>query len=106
MKIFLFLLCFFSFSFSDEKIYKLYKDSSWATYTMVHPLRIVNSTSKDFFGELKVSSIGIFTIMEVIVVADPRTFTCGIPFIDNYAMDIIEYHKHKEIKFKDRKSVV
>lgn len=100
MKILILFLCLFSFSFSDEKIYKLYQDSSWATYTMVHPLKTVNSTSANFFGELKASYVGIFTFMEVNIVADPKTFTCGSPFIDDYAMEIIEYHKHKEIKFK------
>lgn len=102
MKIIFLLLCLFSFSFSDVKNYKLYQDSSWATYTMIHPLKTVTSTSTNFQGELKVSSIGTFTIMQATLVADPKTFTCGIAFIDDYAMEIIEYHKHKEIKFKGK----
>lgn len=100
MKTLLLILSIFNFSFSTERIFQLYQDSSWATYTVVHPLKTVTSTSTDFSGFAKVTSIGEMSIIEVKVIADPKTFTCGIKFIDNYAIEIIEYHKHKEIKFK------
>lgn len=79
------------------RVFTLYKDSSWATYQMVHPLKTVNSTTTNFFGELHFDST--LNGIQITVIADPKTFSCGTEFIDNYALKIVEYSKYKEIKF-------
>lgn len=72
------------------------KSESTASHTIYHPLKTVTSTSKNIDGTLTIIDS---TFSEVTISSEVTSFKCGIKFIDDWAIKIVEYNKYSRVTF-------
>lgn len=94
---YLLVLLFIMQSYGNNSIHIIDKEAS---YTIFHPFKKVTSksteyTSKVFYKNNKLDSIYL--------VAEVTSFKCGISWIDEWALRIVEWNKYNDIKIRSKK---